>query len=89
VLCETRGFLLWYVDGFAGTGSRTVAGRVADLFDEESEPQEIDGSAKIALAVDPRAGWIRALGNAVNPRVVESIATNLLDRPSLSLSIAT
>ena len=48
-----EGFKLWYIDGFAGTGMRTIDQRDADLFGEGSEPQEIDGSAKIALGIDP------------------------------------
>lgn len=54
---RNQGFSLWYIDGFAGTGSRTVAGEdfIETIFgpDEASEPQELDGSAKIALATQP------------------------------------
>lgn len=50
---KNQGFELWYIDGFAGTGTRTIDQRDADLFGEGSEPQEIDGSAKIALGIDP------------------------------------
>jgi three-Cys-motif partner protein len=50
---KNKGFDLWYIDGFAGTGSRTVAGRETDLFGESAEPQEISGSARIALNIIP------------------------------------
>jgi three-Cys-motif partner protein len=48
---------LWYIDAFAGTGSRTVrvAARGGDLFDEEA-PERIEqrrGSARIAIEVSP------------------------------------
>lgn len=50
---KRQGFELWYIDSFAGTGSRTVMGRPANLFEEATEPQEIDGSAKVALSIEP------------------------------------
>ena len=37
---KNRGFELWYIDGFAGTGSRTVAGRQADLFGTAPSPKK-------------------------------------------------
>jgi three-Cys-motif partner protein len=48
---------LWYIDAFAGTGSRTVrvAARGGDLFDEPV-PEKIEqrrGSARIAIEVQP------------------------------------
>jgi three-Cys-motif partner protein len=48
---------LWYIDAFAGTGSRTVrvAARAGDLFDA-SAPEQVEhrrGSARIALDVHP------------------------------------
>jgi three-Cys-motif partner protein len=48
---------LWYIDAFAGTGSRTqrVAARGGDLFDE-AVPAQVEqrrGSARIALDVTP------------------------------------
>lgn len=48
---------VWYIDAFAGTGSRTVRvkARAGDLF-EEPVPEQIEqrrGSAKIALDIDP------------------------------------
>jgi hypothetical protein len=52
-----KGFELRYIDGFAGTGSRTVAGEgsVENIFgfNKRLESQDLDGSAKIALATDP------------------------------------
>lgn len=49
---------LWYIDAFAGTGSRTVRieARDGDLFDE-AVPERVEsrrGSAKIALDIEPR-----------------------------------
>jgi three-Cys-motif partner protein len=54
---RNKDFVLRYIDGFAGTGSRTMAGEgsVETIFgyDEALEWQEVDGSAKIALATKP------------------------------------
>ena len=49
---------LWYVDAFAGTGSRTVRveAREGDLFDEPA-PERVEqrrGSAQIAIDVEPK-----------------------------------
>jgi three-Cys-motif partner protein len=52
-----RPFRRWYIDAFAGSGSRTVSvTNGGTLFDEEpnvTEEIEIAGSARRALAVDP------------------------------------
>ncbi|MCA1607642.1 MAG: three-Cys-motif partner protein TcmP, partial [Acidobacteria bacterium] len=56
---KAKGFLFAYIDAFAGTGyrSKAKARNQVDLFPEllEDEPQEfLDGSARIALRVEPR-----------------------------------
>ncbi len=52
---STKPFTLWYIDAFAGTGSRDVE-RDVGLFDETDDPtvrQTLDGSARRALKIDP------------------------------------
>jgi three-Cys-motif partner protein len=49
---------LWYIDAFAGTGSRTVRveAREGDLFDAPA-PERVEqrrGSAQIAIDVEPK-----------------------------------
>jgi three-Cys-motif partner protein len=43
---------LIYIDGFAGTGERTIDQSAADLFGEDGVEVSIDGSARIALKTD-------------------------------------
>jgi three-Cys-motif partner protein len=43
---------LIYIDGFAGTGERTIDQNAADLFGEDDVEVSIDGSARIALKTD-------------------------------------
>jgi three-Cys-motif partner protein len=47
---------LWYIDAFAGTGSRTVRveARDGDLFDEPERIEQRRGSAQIAIDVEPQ-----------------------------------
>jgi three-Cys-motif partner protein len=61
---------LWYIDAFAGTGSRTVrvAAREGDLFDEPV-PEQVEhrrGSARIAIEVQP--AFDRIIFIEQNPR---------------------
>lgn len=42
-----------YIDPFAGTGSRTIVTDAAPLFGEEKTSENVDGSARIALGIDP------------------------------------
>jgi three-Cys-motif partner protein len=61
---------LWYIDAFAGTGSRTVrvAARGGDLFDE-AVPEQVErrrGAAKIALDILP--AFDRVVFMEHNPR---------------------
>jgi three-Cys-motif partner protein len=52
-----RDFDLWYIDAFAGTGSRTVEQVVGGLFQQQPislETAVLAGSARRALAVTPR-----------------------------------
>ncbi|NML08351.1 three-Cys-motif partner protein TcmP [Sphingomonas sp. G-3-2-10] len=49
-------FKLWYVDAFAGSGSRTVEITSGGMFEEtplRAEELEVAGSARRALEVDP------------------------------------
>jgi three-Cys-motif partner protein len=56
---KARYFKTWYVDAFAGTGSRTVSGTPAtgqqsvfeDVYEDTETTQYRDGSAKIALSL--------------------------------------
>jgi len=49
---KKQGFELIYIDGFAGTGERTIDQSAADLFGEDDIEVSIDGSARIALKTD-------------------------------------
>jgi three-Cys-motif partner protein len=53
IALKNQGFELWYIDGFAGTGSRTVDPSDGDLFGASGASQEIDGSARVALSIEP------------------------------------
>jgi three-Cys-motif partner protein len=76
---------IWYIDAFAGTGSRTVrvAARGGDLFDE-AVPEQVEqrrGSAQIALDVEPQ--FTRVIFMEQNPRycaALRELRTNYPDR---------
>jgi len=60
-IMRKRRYLYAYIDGFAGTGyyelKKEVAASDLSLFPEEDEPEIeafLDGSARIALQVEPR-----------------------------------
>jgi three-Cys-motif partner protein len=56
VALKNKGFKLWYIDAFAGTGDRAVEREAGGLFDGMPAEKRVDilaGSAKRALAVVP------------------------------------
>ena len=66
---------LWYIDAFAGTGSRTVRveAKDGDLFDAEvfESVEQRRGSARIALEVQPK--FDRLIFVEKNPRYCEAL----------------
>jgi three-Cys-motif partner protein len=80
---------LWYIDAFAGTGSRTqrVAARGGDLFDE-AIPEQIEhrrGSARIALDVIPP--FDRLVFMEQNPRHCQALRELKAQYPGRDIDI--
>jgi three-Cys-motif partner protein len=80
---------LWYIDAFAGTGSRTVriAARGGDLFDEEA-PERIEqrrGSARIAIEISPP--FDRIIFMEQNPRYCAALHELKAQHPNREIDI--
>ena len=80
---------VWYIDAFAGTGSRTVRvkARKGDLF-EEPVPEQIEqrrGSAQIALDVDPP--FDRLVFMDTNPRHISALEILRRQYPNRDISV--
>ncbi|KXJ49980.1 MAG: hypothetical protein AXW15_05795 [Neptuniibacter sp. Phe_28] len=52
IALKNQKFTLHYIDGFAGTGERTVALQGNSLFDKKEEKIVFDGSVKLALDIN-------------------------------------
>lgn len=81
---------LWYIDAFAGTGSRTVKSEAipADLFREFS-PERIEtrrGSARIALDTDPQ--FDRLVFMDARPKHCEALRALEREYPGRDITVA-
>lgn len=87
---KNQSFTTWYVDAFAGTGSRDAVGAdamplFANLLDDE--PRELlDGSARIALQTEP--GFDHYLFIENNQKRVASLEALRQEFPSRSIDVS-
>jgi three-Cys-motif partner protein len=80
---------VWYIDAFAGTGSRTVRtkARDGDLFDEPA-PESVEqrrGSAKIALDIEPH--FDRLVFMDIKPRHIAALEALKAEYPNRDIDV--
>jgi three-Cys-motif partner protein len=83
-------FKLWYIDAFAGTGSRTIrhSARLGDFITAEDTPEWIErrpGSARIALDVRPKFDRITLMD--AKPRHVAALEGLKAEYPGRDIEI--
>ena len=80
---------VWYIDAFAGTGSRTVRTRArdGDLFDEPV-PELVEqrrGSAKIALDIEPH--FDRLVFMDIRPKHIAALEALRAEYPDRNIDV--